>query len=318
MSTSINFPIEIKSSGRMNQLGYSSINRVQITKVACFKDLRLFGFDVIVANISPQNIRTATNSIGFTTKIKLNFELAQDVTKSESISFARKVENYITLLLAKSDENPQFGFSYAEIDWLKFSSENTDRLTLQRILGMPPVKMYSSGEMIKSLAFRKEEWNVENEYNNLIFSNYYDGIKANHYTSKYFHWFLIIEAIEHSELYKREFQERLFDSSEIDAIAEKFNDNETKRNAITSLKSRTLMSRKEKLYTILRKLGITSYHLHGEDHILSRETVTKIIEFRNSLFHQGENLDEWFIWNDLFPIVRDIADLLIKNPNLLD
>lgn len=317
MSTSINFPIEIKSSGRMNQLGYSSINRVQITKVACFKDLRLFGFDVIVANISPQNIKTP-NGVVFTTKINLNFELAQDVTESESMSFARKVESYITLLLAKSDENPQSGFSYAEIDWLQFSSENTDSLILRRTLGIPSVKMSVSGEMTKSLAFRKEEWNVENEYNNLIFSNYYDGIKANHYASKYFHWFLIIEAIEHSELYKREFQERLFDSSELDAIAEQFNDNETKRNAITSLKSRTLMSRKEKLYTIFQKLGITAYHLHGEDHILSRETVTKIIEFRNSLFHQGEKLDEWFIWNDLFPIVRDIADLLIKNPNLLD
>ena len=63
MSTSINFPIEIKSSGRMNQLGYSSINRVQITKV-------LFGFDVIVANISLQNIKTP-NGVVFTTKIKL-------------------------------------------------------------------------------------------------------------------------------------------------------------------------------------------------------------------------------------------------------
>lgn len=317
MSTSINFLIEIKSSGRINQIGYSSINQVQITNVACFKDLRLFGFDVIVANISHQNIKTP-NGVVFTTKINLNFELAQDVTKSESMSFARKVESYITLLLAKSDENPQSGFSYAEIDWLQFSSENTDSLILRCTLGIPSVKMSVSGEMTKSLAFRKEEWNVENEYNNLIFSNYYDGIKANHYASKYFHWFLIIEAIEHSELYKREFQERLFDSSELDAIAEQFNDNETKRNAITSLKSRTLMSRKEKLYTILQKLGITAYHLHGEDHILSRETVTKIIEFRNSLFHQGEKLDEWFIWNDLFPIVRDIADLLIRNPNLLD
>lgn len=318
MSTSINFLIEIKSSGRMNLIGHSSINRVQITKSACFKDLRMFGFDVIVANISPQNIRNAVNSTGFTTKIKLNFELAQDVTKSESISFARKVESYVTLLLAKSDENPQAGFSYAEIDWLQFSSANTDSLTLQRTLGMPTVNMYISGEMTKSLAFRKEQWNIENEYNNLIFNNYYDGIKANHYASKYFHWFLIIEAIEHSELYKREFQERLFNSSEIDAIAEQFNDNRTKRNTITNLKNRTLMSRKEKLYTILQKLGITSYHLHGEDHILSRETVAKIIDFRNLLFHQGEKLDEWFIWNDLFPIVRDITDLLIKNPNLLD
>lgn len=70
MSTSINFLIEIKSSGRINQIGYSSINQVQITNVACFKDLRLFGFDVIVANISPQNIKTP-NGVVFTTKIKL-------------------------------------------------------------------------------------------------------------------------------------------------------------------------------------------------------------------------------------------------------
>ena len=45
MSTSINFPIEIKSSRRINLIGHSSINRVKLQIVF---DLKILGcFDLM-------------------------------------------------------------------------------------------------------------------------------------------------------------------------------------------------------------------------------------------------------------------------------
>ena len=118
-------------------------------------------------------------------------------------------------MLAESYERPLSGFSYAEINLLPF------RATKIRILQIPSLPLiYTLSTAIKSLNFEIKHWSVENEYTGVIFDSYYNGIKANHYTSKYFHWFLIIEAIEKSNRYGREFQELLFDSSELDTIVD--------------------------------------------------------------------------------------------------
>ena len=314
MSTLIKCPVEIKSSGGRQGIDYSSINHVHIKEYGCFENVKMFGLNIAGMNITPKNELTFDKET-ITTKLDLCFRTVEDMSSEESIRFALNIEKHITFLLAESDENPMNGFSYAEMDWVNFRATKIDSLLLETHC-RPSIYVLST--MIKSLIFKEKQWNVANEYNDVIFDSYYNGIKANHYTSKYFHWFLIIEAIEHSELYKREFREYLFHSGELDAIAEQFKDNEIKRNAITGLKNRTIKSRKEKLYEILQKMGITSYRFHNKDHALSLDIIDKMIKFRNSLFHRGDKLDELFVWNNFFPIIRDVVRLLSEYPTLLD
>ena len=314
MGTFIRCPVEIKSSGERQWIGYSSINHVHIKEYICFENVKMFGLNIAGINITPKN-KLSFDKGTITTKLELCFITVEDMNSEESIRFALNIEKHITFLLAESDENPMNGFSYAEIDWLNFRATKIDSL---QIPSLPSIQVYTLSTAIKSLNFEIKHWSVANEYNDVIFDSYYNGIKANHYTSKYFHWFLIIEAIEKSNRYKREFQELLFDRSELDTIADQFKGNIVKCNAITGLKNRTIKSRKEKLYEILKKMGITSYRFHDKDHALSLDIIDKMIKFRSSLFHRGTKLDELFIWNDFFPIIRDIVRLLIKDPTLLD
>ena len=311
MSSTITFSVEIKSSGGMSSIGYSSQNYVRVANFIYCQNLRLFGSDVISLSISPQNIKSV-KGMEVTTRLVFRVELDSSLTNKEIESFARKTESYTTLLLASSDVNPQSGFSYAEVDWLHFNPIETNNSSLQ------DVWIIMSSAMTKIIELNKEQWNIENEYSNVIFDNYYDGIRATHCKSKYFHWFLIIEVIERSNLYQRKFKEKLFDEDELEAIAKQFENDKTKREAILGLKGRTKKQRAEKLYEVLQEIGVGSCQFHAEKHELSLETVKTMITYRNKLFHRGEKLDEPFVWNEFFPIIREIVNLLLKHPNLLD
>ena len=304
----INFPLIIKSSGGRVDIGTSMSNCVRFKNSGCFRETFLFGAHILSVSINPRNI-FVDKDFSVTEKFDFCFEMAKSMTREESIDFAQKVAGYFTLLLARKNVNPQSGFNYAEVDWLNFctASSFNDKV----------ISMTLSGKMTAQLELNREQWNVTNEYDNVIFSNYYDGIKANSCISKYFHWFLIIEVIEHSNRYKREFTELLFAASELDAIAKHFK-SQAKSDAIKNLKAKTVKSRKRKLYEILQAIGVNEYSAYGEKYCLSLETVSKIIEYRNSLFHRGEKFDEKFMWQHFFPIVREIVDLLLNNSNLLD
>lgn len=304
----INFPLIIRSSGGRLDVGTSMSNCVLFKNSACFREIFLFGAHILSVSINPRNI-VVDKDFSITEKFDFCFEVAKDMTKEESIDFARKVEGYFTLLLSRTNVNPQNGFNYAEVDWLNFYTTNSfnDKVIRTTLLG----------NMTAQLELNREQWNVTNEYDNVIFSNYYDGVKANSCISKYFHWFLIIEVIEHSNRYKQEFTELLFAASELDVIAKQFK-SKAKSEAIKSLKGRTEKSRKIKLYEILQAIGVNEYSIYDEKYCLTLETVNKIIEYRNSLFHRGEKFDEEFMWHHFFSIVREIVTLLLNNPKLLD
>ena len=304
----IHFPLMIKSSGGRIDIGTFMSNCVRFKNSACFREIFLFGVHILSVSINPRNI-VVDKDFSVTEKFDFCFEVAKGMTREESIDFARKVESYFTLLLVRKNINPQSGFNYAEVDWLNFYTTNSfnDKV----------IRTTLSGKITAQLELNREQWNVTNEYDNVIFSNYYDGVKANSCISKYFHWFLIIEVIEHSNRYKREFTELLFAASELDAIAKQFK-SQAKSETIKSLKGRTEKSRKRKLYETLQAMGVNEYSIYDEKYYLTLETVNKIIEYRNSLFHCGEKFDEMFMWHHFFPIVREIVDLLLKNPNLLD
>lgn len=266
MSSTITFSVEIKSSGGIRTVGYLSRNLVRVANFICCRNLRLFGLDVISLSISPQNMQSVGGT-AITTRLDFRVELDSILTNKELESFARKTASYTTLMLANSDVNPQSGFSYAEVNWFQFNPIELDNYSLQN------ARIYTSSTWTKIVTFNKEQWNIENEYNNVIFDNYYDGIRATHCKSKYFHWFLIIEVIEHSKLYQRKFKEKLFDADELEAIAKQFENDKTKREAILGLTGRTKKQRAEKLHEVLQEIGIGSYQFNAEKHELSLKTV---------------------------------------------
>ena len=85
-----------------------------------------------------------------------------------------------------------------------------------------------------------------------------------------------------------------------------------------NLKSRYKKTRADRLCGILKDLGLNTYQFQDKAFILSQKTLKTIINYRNGLFHKSTQLDESLVWNHLYPIVREIVGIFIKNPKILE
>ena len=312
MSVIINCSLQVRSSGERSSIGTSDANRCMFTEDVSLDGKTLFSIKILKGTIKPHNV-TLKGGSSFTEKIQCDLEIENDIEADARIEFMTNFGRFLTFVVSQYEENPQNGFTYFEVDWLTYHSykPNEGRYA--------PYHTTMKMTMTSRIPWDVIQWDatVIDECIEVIFNNYYNGIKANDFKSKYFHWFLILEAIEKSDAYKRAFAERLFDKTELEDIAKKFKKGTAKYNAIMNLKDRLMQSRKERLYKMLLKMGVQTYRLFEKDFTLSVDTVEQIIRYRNELFHEGGANDEWFVWRHLFPIVRTVIELLMKNPNLL-
>ncbi|SDX61901.1 hypothetical protein SAMN05421783_1433 [Thiocapsa roseopersicina] len=152
---------------------------------------------------------------------------------------------------------------------------------------------------------------------------HFDGLRAEHKKSKYFHWFLILEYLENSQIYKTQFSSNtLFDkheTAELSRVADKMS-NEVKKSAVLKLLSRTKEPRNYKLLRILNEIGINSIRTdYGTKELeISEEIINKITKGRNALFHGSSEFPEHILWTILFPLVNQIAEHVSCNQVCLD
>ncbi|RWX44297.1 hypothetical protein H206_01907 [Candidatus Electrothrix aarhusensis] len=178
----------------------------------------------------------------------------------------------------------------------------------------------SYGLIVTNFVTIDEQYLQSSHYNENIHSFYFDGLRANFEKSKYFHWFLILETLEHSALYKKMFSDKLFDETEkkaVCALAEQMSDG-TKKGAILNILSRTKEVRKTKMLKLLQNIDIASYKLIKDEIKITEEMIANIIKGRNSLFHRGSDFPEEILWDVLFPIVKKIVEKVTMNPDLLN
>lgn len=319
MSIVIKCFIELKSCGGLNAIGLSSANNIQVNEPLHLNNVSLFGVKIISGVITPINAASSSKT-NATKGFRVELRLEGNMSESCRVKFIEELESYLTLLLTRDEQNQHHGINYAEVNWRDYDTYVVEAGTEN--VFVDTVRMRDSCSMVTTRTFvlKDEQWNLDTEYKD-IFRNYYDGIKANYIKSKYFHWFLILEAIEYSELYKREHSERLFTASEmnmVEELANKFPSGSVKRSAILNLKTRTSKSRKDKLYETLCKIGVRDYLGSIETHEMNLDTVSRIIDFRNQLFHKSTNFDEALLWEHLFPIVRAVVELSVENSKLLE
>ena len=93
---------------------------------------------------------------------------------------------------------------------------------------------------------------------------------------------------------------------------------DVKKSAIRNLLSRTKEFRNRKLFLILNEIGLKKYKKMGEQIDLSEDIIRNITSGRNALFHKGSSFPEETLWSHLFPIVREVTTLVLKNPKCLD
>lgn len=154
-----------------------------------------------------------------------------------------------------------------------------------------------SSDAVASLAF------------NSLRQLYADGLRATTAESKFFHWFIILEEfLENSRSLKSNFT-ALFtdqDKAQVRSLADALGDGR-KKGHLMSFLEQTLEARHEKLAAILTELGISTAKAPGSSITVNPECCKKLIEQRNTLFHEGAHIDDGLLYNVLFPIVTKLS-----------
>jgi hypothetical protein len=149
---------------------------------------------------------------------------------------------------------------------------------------------------------------------------YHNGLKAESESSKFFHWFLILEFLESSPLYEYMFPSgSMFDDNEntkIRELAATFSND--KKNALLSVLSRTAEYRAKKLTDLLDTLQIKSISNMTGNHDITIDVIKEIIGARNKLFHRGKEFPKCTLWFKLFPIVTKVVETLIYDKECIE
>ncbi len=239
-------------------------------------------------------------------------------TEEKQVGYLEMVAEYLSFLINRNEHNPHYGTNFVQIEWFEFKEipvQNDakpfhDVLHLSGALAISSTRTVSlAGEQVKGGAYHD------------LLRFYFDGLRAEHKKSKYFHWFLILEYLENSEKYKALFNSnKLFDEHEtrqLKNVAEKMGDG-VKKSAVLNLLSRTKEFRNYKLFKMLNALGINNICTFGKTENISEDSIKRMTEGRNALFHSGSDFPELILWNTLFPLVTHIVEHVSCNQGCLD
>lgn len=158
-----------------------------------------------------------------------------------------------------------------------------------------------------------------NQYHEIL-EFYYDGVKAAHEKSKFFHWYLIIEYLEHSMRYRNKYADsRLFsgqDLIDLESFSGQFS-NASLRSSILSLKHKKALKKEDMIFNMLADIGITTISYHKNQVVLTSQHIKMMIDARNKLVHKNSKIPDNLLWVTVFPLVTKIVELLLKDPDCL-
>lgn len=306
MRVKITCPFRLPGSHEIHEVGFRGDSNIELTI-----PFRLEGFLGQVGTSLEINEQK---------KGKYSIVIVSDslLKKDEQIGFLERVSEYLSFLINKNENNPHYGTNFVELEWFDFKAiqiQENDK-PFHDTLHMSDALAISS---TRTVTLEAEEVSKGSYHDVLRF--YYDGLRAEHAKSKYFHWFLILEHLENSKKYRALFNsKKLFDENEkilLKEVAEKMSDG-VKKGAIINLLARTKEFRNYKLFNLIQTLGISEVGFAGKSTEVSEGMIKVIVDGRNSLFHSGEAFPEAALWDSLFPLVTQVVEIVSIDNTCLD
>jgi len=211
------------------------------------------------------------------------------------------LQYYLTYEIEKNNSNPHSGNMYFQFNYEDFNmSPISDFLKIQTF-------------QIRHLNLDKTDISSNHEF---IMQAYYEGLRTELITSKFFHFFLILEYLENSKLYKNMFAtNKTFSDEDIDCMKACVIDKD-KKQKISALNRFTDLNRKEKLLKLLQKINIFKYKPLGSQNEMDidLEVIQEVLKARNEFFHTSNSSItklEKILWNTLYPIIKKVIDKLL-------
>lgn len=306
MRTKITCTICVISSNEITDPSFKGDNKLVLTLPQCINDP--MGFSDTVLEVTKVSESTEDED-----SYQLTIISSQLASKNLQIEFIEKISEHLSFLINRSEQNPRFGNIFVKVNWFDFNAipiQEADN-SFQSVIHLSERLSITSTRPLQIL----EKDFYDANYTDIL-RFYFDGLRAEHKKSKYFHWFLILEYLENSDKYKQMFShDKLFNQAEskiIDDAANKMSDG-TKKGAVKNLLSRTREFRSAKLLKIINAIGITTYLLNGQSIELIEETLKTITVKRNEIFHNGSSFPEDILWNHLFPLATLIVEKITIN-----
>lgn len=306
MRVKITCPFRLPGSHEIHDIGFRGDNKIELSI-----PFRLEGF-LGQVDTSLEIVELEKGKYGL---VIISGSLLK---RDEQVCFLEKASEYISFLINKSETNPHYGTNFVELEWFEFKAipiQEKDE-PFHDMLHMSDALAISS---TRTVTFEAEELSKGSYHDVLRF--YYDGLRAEHSKSKYFHWFLILEYLENSGKYRALFNaNKLFDENEknmLKDVAGKMSDG-VKKGAILNLLGRTKEFRNYKLFSLIQTLGISEVGFAGKSNEVSEGMIKIIVDGRNSLFHSGEEFPEAALWGSLFPLVTQVVDIVSSDNTCLD
>ena len=306
MRVKITCPFRLPGSHEIHEIGFRGDNNIELTTP--------FRLDGLFGKVGT-NLEVIEHEKG---KYGIAIDSDSLLKKDDQIDFLERVSEYLSFLINKKESNPHYGTNFVELEWFEFKAIVIEESNepFRDTLHISDALAISS---TRTVALDEKEVLSGNYHEVLRF--YYDGLRAGHAKSKYFHWFLILEYLENSEKYKALFNSnKLFDENEegmLKGVADKMSDG-VKKGAILNLLSRTKEFRNYKLFNLIHELGIAEVTFAGKSTEVSEGMIKIIVAGRNSLFHSGAEFPEAALWGSLFPLVTQVVDIVSSNSTCLD
>jgi hypothetical protein len=297
MCIKITLPFKVLSSNELIEPGFQGGNRPKLSLPQHVKNP--MGLEETELEIKLEDEVHNTYQLTITSK---NLS-----STSQQFAFIEKLSEYLSFLINKEERNPRLGTLFVKVDWFNINiiekdgdnSDFHDSIHVTDRLSFKAIRAIDILENALSSAFYHD-----------ILRFYFDGLRAEHKKSKYFHWFLILEYLENSPKYSQMFSEkRLFSATESEIIkdASEKMDNSVKKGALLNLLSRTSEFRSAKLLAFLNTIGISSYSSNLVAKPLTEDVLKTITKGRNAIFHSGSDFPDTELWDDLFPLVTSIV-----------
>ncbi|TNZ68007.1 hypothetical protein CGK41_24390 [Vibrio parahaemolyticus] len=245
--------------------------------------------------------------------IKITVSSISIADKEEQGKYLEKIAILLSSILGFKEKNPFYGNPFITLDLHSFHSrvEGTSSGTTLQLRDSLRLKSTSHVKF--------SDFDFSSIQDTELLSHYYNGLRAESGKSKFFHFFLILEILEGSDLYKRTFPAgTLFDEGQkakIQELAEKFSG--AQKSSLLSCLSRTEKFRNEKLLNIINQLGITEINSVTGQRTLDQSTIKNITDARNKLFHKSESFNDGLLYYTLFPLVTQVVEKVLKDPECI-
>lgn len=306
-----NCDFEIRSSHDISGVGFSGSSIVTIEEISFVCP---FGLPNTYIAIAPLN-----NSL-----YSLSIESFDLTDQKCQVKYLSELSVFLSFLIGKNELSGHSGTPYVYIKFETFFSKeeivqeqklNDNNLIINDFLHVTDSLSIQSTQHIKF-----EESSLKSAFNHETVQMYHNGLKAESESSKFFHWFLILEFLESSPLYEYKFPiGTMFDDSEktkITELAATFSDD--KEKALLSVLNRTAEYRAKKLIDLLDALQIKNISNMTGNHDIKIDDIREIIKVRNKLFHRGKEFPKCTLWLKLFPIVTKVVEKLIYDKECVE